>query len=159
MGIPILVRQNLYIESSPGNIYLWFIVCTTTFYQLHNSFLIDQLLSSLPPSAAYMRQWPGSALVQVMACRLSLELMPLTHGFFCHCQHTNPSSFAMIRQFSRKRLVPQMRAPLAACREPAGKLWLLCRVLYVFEHKTQYLLIHAPFTCIVVFWYFSNMPP
>ena len=34
-----------------------------------------------------------------------------------------------------------MRAPLAACREPAGKLWQLCEVLYVFEHKTQYLLI------------------
>ena len=28
-----------------------------------------------------------------------------------------------------------MRAPLAACREPAGKLWQLR------EHKTQYLLI------------------
>ena len=27
-------------------------------------------LNSFPPSAAYMRQWTGSALVQVMACRL-----------------------------------------------------------------------------------------
>ena len=27
--------------------------------------------TSSPPSAAYIRQWPGSALVQVMACRLS----------------------------------------------------------------------------------------
>ena len=26
--------------------------------------------NSSPPSAAYMRQWTGSALVQVMACRL-----------------------------------------------------------------------------------------
>ena len=25
-----------------------------------------------------------------------------------------------------------MRAPLAACREPAGKLWQLRKVLYVF---------------------------
>ena len=49
------------------------------------------------------------------------------------------------------RLVSHMRAPLEACREPAGKLWQLCKVLYVFEHKTQYLLIHAPFTHIVVF--------
>ena len=30
------------------------------------------------------------------------------------------------------RLVSQMRAPLEACREPAGKLWQLCKVLYVF---------------------------
>ena len=27
-------------------------------------------VNSSPPSAAYMRQWTGSALVQVMACRL-----------------------------------------------------------------------------------------
>ena len=40
--------------------------------------------------------------------------------------------------------VSQMRAPLPACREPTGKLWQLCKVLYVFEHKT--LLIRAPFT-------------
>ena len=52
-----------------------------------------------------------------------------------------------------------MRAPLAACREPAGKLWQPCKLLYVFEHETQYLLIHAPFICIVVFWHIGNVPP
>ena len=31
-------------------------------------------------------------------------------------------------------------------------------VLYVFEHKTQYLFIHAPYTGIVVFWHTSNIP-
>ena len=44
--------------------------------------------------------------------------------------------------------VSQMLAPLVACRDPAGKLWQLCKVFYVFEHKTQYLLIHAPFSCL-----------
>ena len=29
-----------------------------------------RLVSSSPPSAAYMRQWTELALVQVMACRL-----------------------------------------------------------------------------------------
>ena len=52
-----------------------------------------------------------------------------------------------------------MRATLAACREPAGKLWQLCKVLYIFEHKTQYILINAPFTRIVVFWHINDMPP
>ena len=52
-----------------------------------------------------------------------------------------------------------MWAPLAACREPAGKLWHLCKVLYVFEHKAQYLLIHAPITHIVVFWHIGNVAP
>ena len=56
----------------------------------------------------------------------------------------------------RNTPVSQMRVPLAACHEPAGKLWPLCKVLYI----TQYLLIHAPFTCIYigVFWHISNMP-
>ena len=31
-------------------------------------------------------------------------------------------------------------------------------VLYVFEHKTQHLLIHAPYTRIIVLWYTSNIP-
>ena len=52
-----------------------------------------------------------------------------------------------------------MPAPLAACREPTGKLWQLSKVLYVFEHKTQYILIHASFTPIVVFWHIGNVPP
>ena len=34
-------------------------------------------LDSSPPSAAYMRQWTGSALVQIMACRL-LGAKPLS---------------------------------------------------------------------------------
>ena len=49
--------------------------------------------------------------------------------------------------------VSQMRAPLEACREPAGSYNRLLDVLYVFEHKTQYLLIHAPYTRIVIFWH------
>ena len=56
-------------------------------------------------------------------------------------------------------LVSQMRAPLAACREPRGKLWHLCKVLYDFEHKTQYLLIHAPYTRIVRRVKFVSIPP
>ena len=57
--------------------------------------------------------------------------------------------------------ISQMQAPLAAYREPAGSYNRLSYVLYVFEHKTQYLLIHAPYTCthIVVFWHIFNMFP
>ena len=56
------------------------------------------------------------------------------------------------------RLVSQMRTPLAACRETAGKLWQLCKMLYVFEHKAQYILIHVPYARIVEFWHISNIP-
>ena len=43
------------------------------------------------------------------------------------------------------------RRPRADCRETSGKLWQdVLELLYVFEHKTQYLLIRAPYTRIVV---------
>ena len=51
------------------------------------------------------------------------------------------------------RHISLMRASLMACREPARKLWQLCKVLIVFEHKTQYLLIHAPLPDL---WYFDT---
>ena len=52
-----------------------------------------------------------------------------------------------------------MRATLAASREPAGKLWQLRKVLYVFEQKTQYILIRAQFSRIVIIWHIGNVPP
>ena len=52
-----------------------------------------------------------------------------------------------------------MRVPLAACHESVGSFNRLSHVLYVFEHKTQYLLIHAPHTRIVEFWHINNMFP
>ena len=39
-----------------------------------------------------------------------------------------------------------------ACREPAGSYDKTTRTAICFEHKTQYLLIRAPYTRIVVFW-------
>ena len=47
----------------------------------------------------------------------------------------------------------------AACREPAGSYDKTTRTAICFEHKTQYLLIHAPYTRIVVFWHISNISP
>ena len=47
----------------------------------------------------------------------------------------------------------------AACREIAGSYDKTTRTAICFEHKTQYLLIRAPYTRIVVFWHISNIPP
>ena len=44
-----------------------------------------------------------------------------------------------------------MRAPLEACRKLAVSYNRLPNVLYVFAHKAQYILTHAPYTPIVVF--------
>ena len=50
-------------------------------------------LKSSPPSDAYMWQWIGSALVQIMACRL-LVTKPLSKSMLCYCQldHQEQSS-------------------------------------------------------------------
>ena len=52
-----------------------------------------------------------------------------------------------------------MQAPLVACRELALDYNTLPKLLYVFEHKTWNVLIHAPYTRIVVFLHISNIPP
>ena len=49
--------------------------------------------------------------------------------------------------------------PRAACREPVGSYDKTTQTAICFEHKTQYLLIRAPYTRIVVFWHISNVPP
>ena len=41
-------------------------------------------INSSPPSAAYMRQWIGSALVQIMACRL-FGTKPLSKPMLGYC--------------------------------------------------------------------------
>ena len=46
----------------------------------------------------------------------------------------------------------------AACREPAGSYDNITQTAICFEHKTQYLLIRALYTRIVVFWHISNIP-
>ena len=42
-------------------------------------------VNSSPPSAAYMRQWTGSALAQIMACRL-FGTKPLSKPMLAYCQ-------------------------------------------------------------------------
>ena len=76
----------------------------------------------------------------------------------------------------RNRPVLQMQVPLVACHELVldyytfPKLLWTChelvldyytfpKLLYVFEHKTSYFLICAPYTRIVVFWHISNTHP
>ena len=47
--------------------------------------LLYSFLDSYPPSAAYMRRWNGSALVQIMACRLH-GAKPLSKPILTYCQ-------------------------------------------------------------------------
>ena len=46
---------------------------------------LEDCFNSSPPSAAYMRLWYGSTLVQIMACRLD-DANPLSEPMLTHCQ-------------------------------------------------------------------------
>ena len=48
--------------------------------------LVIPLDNSSPPSAAYMHQWIGSALVQIMACRRLFGTKPLSKPVLGYCQ-------------------------------------------------------------------------
>ena len=46
---------------------------------------VNTFINSYPPSAAYMRQWIGPALVQIMDCRL-FGAKPLSKPMLGYCQ-------------------------------------------------------------------------
>ena len=50
-----------------------------------NNEYINNNINSSPPSAAYMRQWIWSALVQIMACR-PFSAKPLSKSMLGYCQ-------------------------------------------------------------------------
>ena len=50
-----------------------------------------------------------------------------------------------------------MRVLLEANHKLEGDYNKLFDVLYDFDHKTHYLLIHVPYNHIVVFWNISNI--
>ena len=55
-----------------------------------------------------------------------------------------------------RQQVSQMQVPLTTCPKPAGsynRMHETCEMLYVFEHKTEYLSIHGPL------WYFDISAP
>ena len=85
-----------------------------------------------------------------------------SQGFLSHrCQ----DMVIMMKSFVRgihqspvNRPVSQMRAPPGGLSRTSGKLWQSTWTAICFEHKTQYLLIRAPYTRIVVFWHISKIP-
>ena len=67
-------------------LYKWRVYLWKIFAYPH--LLIEESVTSFnssPPSAAYIRQWIGSALVQIMACRL-FGAKPLSKPMLGYCQ-------------------------------------------------------------------------
>ena len=53
-----------------------------------------ECVNSSPPSASYMPQWTGSALVQIMACRLDGN-KPLSEPMLTYCQLKSQGHISM----------------------------------------------------------------
>ena len=60
-----IIKGNIQNNYDRVHISVFFISTAPGFI-----FVVQKCFNSYSPSAAYMRQWIGSALVQVMACRL-----------------------------------------------------------------------------------------
>ena len=80
ISIQKLCSVNAFIETFWGALDM----CLTVSL-LHNVFMKILIVNSSPPSAAYMRQWTGSASVQIIACRL-YDIKPLPEPMLTYCQ-------------------------------------------------------------------------
>ena len=78
----ISVTKWCIVGYGTGALWDLYIVLAKVSYQHH---LKPYYINSFPPSAAYMRQWIGWALVQIMACRL-FGTKPLSKPMLGYCQ-------------------------------------------------------------------------
>ena len=111
---------------------------------------IFQYLNSSPPGAAYMRQWTGSALFQVMACRLfCIEPLPepmLVCSQLDSCEQISVK-FDRNSIISFKKMHPKLSSDKTSAILSMGrcvKTWILCTFVFVI-HKdvTSMLLRHV----------------
>ena len=99
----------------------------------------------------YDATWRAIPLQNYEICYISIPILLNSMEF--HWSRKTSMGFHGIDQSHR------YGRPQAACREPAGSYDKTTRTARCFEHKTQYLLIGAPYNRIVVFWHISNIPP
>ena len=74
---------------------------------------MNQSFNSSPPTAAYMRWWTGSALFQIMACRLG-GAKPLSKPTLKYCQskpkeHISMTVYLKLRYFQSRKCVGTCR--------------------------------------------------
>ena len=126
-------------------------VILQVYFQTRKSWYIKHFLWNWSSASATEPHW-WSTLLQLMAWCRQEKLLPEPMLTFLCC-HMMSQWVNAIDQSHR------CRHHQAACREPAGSYDKTTRTAICFEHKTQYLLIHALYTPIVVFWQISNIPP
>ena len=98
-----------------------------------------------PPSAAFMRQWTGSSLVQVMACRL-FGAKPLPETMLTYCQLDSREPFQWILKRNSIIFIQEnaiQKRPLPQCRPfcPGGR-WVKRIVLLYFSSDSETYTLH-----------------
>ena len=85
---------------------------------------------------------------------------------WCKCRSGNVIGLTKVvrqgvvrAQHGPYRPVSQIRAPPGGLSRTSQSYDKIARTAVCFEHKTQYILICAPYTRIVVFWHITNIPP
>ena len=111
-------------------------------------------------SIRLVNRGPGTILLICVICFKIISLVLVLGQPLYECPSEDEATrkivgkcIILIDQFHR------YGRPQAACHEPAGSYHKTTRTAICFEHKTQYLLIRAPYTRIVVFWHISKIPP
>ena len=84
---------KLTILSCPIILQLFQIQIQKTFIQ--ETYTLYRQIKSSPPSAAYMRQGTGPALIQVTACRL-FDAKPLPEPMLAYCQLDSCEQISLI---------------------------------------------------------------
>ena len=179
---PILKRQHLWPRLNLGECFLTFII-------IYFRILSCQALNSAgvgPFSSTAKLVTPPSSPSGVVSLRASATAetialtwkAPICNGsevvsYNIDLGEKHQISVGNVLDYVIKDLLPETTykwvqaidpfhrcgRPQAACREPAGSYDKTTQSAICFEHKTQYLLIRAPYTRIVVFWHTSNTPP
>ena len=99
--------------------------------------LLNLNTQSYPPSAAYMCQWIGSSLVQVMACRL-LGAKPLPEPMLPYCQLNSWEQISVkfepeFYHFQKMHL--KMWSPKIAAILSRGNELILCGLVSKVKHE------------------------
>ena len=121
-------------------------------------------LDSFPPSAAYMRRWTGSALVQIMACRVD-AVMTLSQPMLTYCQLDHKEYISMkfyleFEYFNLRKCIYICRLR-NGCNLSRGDMSFIVRKLigvYIYIYIYIYFFLSMNVHSIVNRWILSNRP-
>ena len=129
-------------------------------YIYHQSLLWDKQapiirlrLKLSPPSVAYMHQWIGSTLVQIMACRL-FDAKPLSKPMLDYCQLALRKNFSetLVKNWTFSFRKMHLIMPSAKCRPFCPWEYELTLSLLAPDYSTE----AKSIPCFLITWTLSS---